>query len=139
MSSKTLSKKLRQSRKETDLVAVFAKVRQFVAFKFPELASAVMRACPEIRRTTSSSRAYAHVGHMRHQRGDYVCIHPATANLPLQYQIGVILHEFGHLGSGEGDDVADRWIFENFGIAIEYRGPKTLEWVPKSALSVITG
>lgn len=68
------------------------------------LASVMARAeyCSEIdgQRAAGDQRAYAHVDH----HDDVVCVAHAFDDLPLRNQVGVLLHELGHLAD-EGDTV----------------------------------
>lgn len=55
------------------------------------------------------------------------------------FLFGLLLHEFGHLGSGGGERDADRWILDNFGIRIQYLGELDLEWVDQASIRKILG
>lgn len=58
-----------------------------------------------------------------------ICALPIVERLSGEYLFGLLLHEFGHIGSGGGEREADRWILDNFGIRILYMGTLDLEWV----------
>ena len=72
-------------------------------------------------------RSYAHVGHWP----GTVCAELIKfAELSLEHQVGILLHEFGHLGDEfGGEQGADRWVFVELGVALEYRGALDLQWV----------
>lgn len=66
-----------------------------------------------------------HVGH----KPGTVCALGICSTLPPNFLFGLLLHEFGHLGSGGGELDADYWILNTFGIRIEYRSSLDLEWI----------
>jgi len=66
-----------------------------------------------------------------------ICSLPIVERLPGEYLIGLLLHEFGHLGSGGGEREADKWILDNFGIRILYMGNLDLEWVDYATIQRI--
>ena len=68
-----------------------------------------------------------------------ICSLSIVERIPDGYLFGLLLHEFGHLGSGGGERDADRWILENFGIRILYQGNLDLEWVDHFAINRIVG
>lgn len=68
-----------------------------------------------------------------------VCSLSLVDHLPEGYLFGLLLHEFGHIGSGGGERDADRWILDNFGIRILYLGDLDLEWVDAFAIQRIVG
>lgn len=113
---------------------VFYAVRTFVGKKFPKLLHIHLdMLCGEILKYRNAHhgklegrRAFMHVGHLRRA----VCTWaPAIGNMGLQYLVGLYLHEFGHLGSQGGEEAADGWVKEHFGITIHYRSKLQLEWV----------
>lgn len=139
MSSRPSSKRrsLRATpRQELRLVHVFSRVRAFVARRLPALAGVTFRGCPGVRggmRGLARLRAYAHVGHVRRM----ICLADEAAALPAAFLAGILLHEFGHLAGNPNDQDADRWVFETFGIVIEYKSAFALEWVGKAALAAM--
>ncbi len=66
-----------------------------------------------------------------------ICALSLVERLPGEHLIGLLLHEFGHLGSGGGEREADRWILDNFGIRILYMGDLDLEWVDYASIAKI--
>lgn len=92
-----------------------------------------------------SDRQYCHVGHRPHT----VCFAGAISKLPLSYQLGLAVHELGHMilqgpnmdgpkrryTEGDANDAGGRAV----GIKVHFKGPKTLEWakLPKWALEAL--
>jgi len=116
---------------EAAVLAVFEACRRFAGSKAPP---ASLLHCGDIQKgfpAGGKERAYAHVGHWP---DGTVCVDlPRFAKLSVEHQVGVILHELGHLARPDGGEKeADLWVFEALGIPIEYRGPKTLQWVPRA-------
>lgn len=74
-----------------------------------------------------------HVGH----KPWIVCSLDIVEALPDEYLFGLLLHEFGHMGSGGGERAADRWIEDTLQIRIYYKGPLDLEWVNQEAIDWI--
>lgn len=72
------------------------------------------------------TRHYAHVGHCKNK----VCVASAFERLPQKYQVGILLHEFGHVLTDGGDEMqADVAIHEMTGVVIEYDKEQALEYV----------
>lgn len=71
-----------------------------------------------------SPRVFAHVFHRRDRA---ICVCREFEGLPLGHQVGILLHEIGHLMSNGGEAEADLWVDDNLGIDIDYRS--TLQWV----------
>lgn len=71
-----------------------------------------------------------------------ICSLSMVEQLPVEYLFGLLLHEFGHLGSGGGEREADRWILDNFGVRILYKGGLDLQcvdsWVARRIISAAT-
>lgn len=108
---------------------VFVKVRDFASRADPKLADVVFTPCGSVRtgmRGKARSRSFMHVGHVP----GTVCFHLEMDKLPLNHIVGVILHEFGHIGSNGGEAEADAWVVAKLGITLEYKGKLCLEWVP---------
>lgn len=80
-----------------------------------------------------SARQFAHVFHLKNT----ICVAPKFYSLPQGYQLGILLHECGHLalkGKGHSEEDADIEAFIISGAHIErrnYRGMKSLEYVAK--------
>lgn len=78
-----------------------------------------------------SSRQFAHVFH----RKNTICVTPEFYELPQGYQLGILLHELGHLalkGKNHSEEDADSIAFLMSGALIErrtYRGMKGLEYI----------
>lgn len=106
--------------------AVYSRVHAFVSSRCPELSSVEFQFCPEVRKSAADPRrAYAHWGHVKNT----ICYARQIKNLSKPHAIGVLLHEFGHVGSRGGESLADLWVIEVLGIPIQYRGKLNLEWV----------
>lgn len=80
-----------------------------------------------------SSRQFAHVLHKRNT----ICVTPEFYDLPKHYQVGILMHEFGHLILKEkkhSESQADSIIWEHYGIGIDrrnYQGMPKLEYIGK--------
>lgn len=75
-------------------------------------------------------RAFMHV------RRGVVCTTPAAADLPIEYLVGLLLHEHGHPMATKAwgrscQEDADKAVRDFLGVRLHYRGPLLLEWVPK--------
>jgi hypothetical protein len=117
---------------EDPLFEIFVKVRSFVyknTGKFEHIALNVP--CQEIdvlRRTKRGyvgGRSFMHVGHIRNT---VCCARPAEF-LSDGHLVGLLLHEFGHLGGGHSEPSANAWIKSGLGVEILYKGPLDLQWV----------
>lgn len=117
----------------------FAAVRERVAKADPGLALTALRVCGELRhklKGKTRSRAFMHVGH----HPGSICLHPAAGKLKVNHVVGLFLHEFGHLGTPDGSEAdADQWVLVKLGIAILYKGPLCLEWVPDDVVAGLLG
>jgi hypothetical protein len=117
----------------------FQKVRAFAATADPALSTTELLPCGDVRggKTpfTRRSRAFMHTGHLPSR----ICYAPPTRMLALNYIVGILLHEFGHLGSGGGEVEADTWVAAKLGIALEYKGKLCLEWVDDDTARRILG
>jgi hypothetical protein len=88
----------------------------------------------------ASKRAFMHTHHLPRR----VCAAPEAALLPAGHIVALLLHEIGHplanalYGRSEQED-ADRSVKEVLGVAIRYKGPLLLEWVPSSVVDKILG
>lgn len=118
---------------------LFYFVREFVATKSPAMGKVSLGGfCEEIYNLRklhgaglAGRRAFMHVGHAAR----IICAWlPAVRLLPIENQVGLWIHEFGHLGSGGGDDAADLWAKKRLGVSICYTGPLALEWVGPDAV-----
>lgn len=69
-------------------------------------------------------RVFAHVFH---RKGHHICVCREFIDLPLGHQIGILLHEIGHLMSDSGEAEADLWVQDFLDIDIEFKN--TLQWV----------
>lgn len=112
-------------------------VQRFVASAKPSLLWTQLKVnCPEIIRFrkmnpgTQGLRSFMHMGHERNT----ICSLSLAGKVPEGYLFGLLLHEFGHLGSGGGEREADQWILDRFGIRIQYVGALDLEWVDDFAI-----
>lgn len=91
----------------------------------PDLGDIRISGCDDVERDHEDSpRVFCHVFHVP----GFICVADDFMYLPDEYQLGVMLHEFGHLATGSGEENhADAWVREVVGIPLEYRD--TLEWV----------
>jgi hypothetical protein len=122
------------------LSLAFQVVRRFVSRAKPALAWTKLNVgCREIvlfrkmNRGKIGDRSLMHAFH----KPNTICSLSLADHLPEGYVFGLLLHEFGHCGSGGGEREADRWIFDNFGIRIQYLGSLDLEWVDHFAINRI--
>ena len=82
------------------------------------------------------------IAHARHINDQTICWSHAVCGLPIEHQIGIALHEYGHIladESGCGNDfdieaAADLAVLQVFGIEIKYVGDLELQWVSEEAL-----
>ena len=114
------------------LELAFRLVRAFVSHAKPALAWAKLRVgCHEIVRFRKANHGRVGERSLMHtfHHPNTICSLPLVDHVPEGYVFGLLLHEFGHLGSGGGEREADRWILDNFGIRILYLGTLDLEWV----------
>lgn len=117
----------------------FARVREFVVRKVRSLSDIGLNdACEEIAcRRKKNKRYYAHTSHFSR----IICVWGAAfRRLPAEFQIGILLHEYGHFVAGASEEGADQWVFRTFGIPLEYRDHKgipALEWVDPRILSEV--
>jgi hypothetical protein len=119
------------------LELAFRVVQRFVSRAKPSLAwTRLVLNCREIVRFRTynpgkqGQRALMHTFHEKNA----ICSLSMAGHLPDGFVIGLLLHEFGHLGSRGGEREADRWILDNFGIRIQYVGELDLEWVDDWAI-----
>ena len=85
---------------------------------------ALNMACPLADKDhAETERFYAHTFH----KAKTICVATAFADLPPEHQIGILLHEFGHLFGGMNEAEADLWVDEVLGIDISY--VNTIQWV----------
>lgn len=127
---------------ESRLKEAFLKVRTLVHSVTGRFANVLPKiSCPGIsvlRRTGEGylgSRAFMHVGHHRNR----ICMARQAALLSDSHLVGLLLHEFGHLGGGEGEPEANGWVLSTLGIAIVYKAPMDLQWVPLDLANRILG
>lgn len=124
------------------LELAFRLVRSFVSRVKPSLAwTRLSVGCREIvlfRKINMGKVGERSLMHTFHHPNT-VCSLSLAGHLPEGYLFGVLLHEFGHLGSGGGEREADRWILNNCGIRIQYLGSLDLEWVDSFAIGRIVG
>lgn len=122
------------------LELAFQLVRKFVSLTKPSLAwTKLSVGCREIilfRKVNPGRVGQRSLMHTFHHQNT-ICALSLVERLPGEYLFGLLLHEFGHLGSGGGEREADRWILDNFGIRIHYVGDLDLEWVDYSTIASI--
>lgn len=123
-----------------NLDAGFRLVRAFVALKWPPARFVRLavgcRAIEDFRNTHPGKVGQRSVMHVGHKQGT-VCALALCDRLPAGHLAGLLLHEFGHLGSGGGELEADRWVRDTFGISISYESELDLEWINSFAVSRI--
>jgi hypothetical protein len=120
------------------LEEAFAKVRAFASAADPALSDVELKPCAEVRKGTSRagrSRSFMHTGHLPGS----ICYAPPTRILSVNFIVGILLHEFGHLGSNGGELEADTWVATKLGVALEYKGKLCLEWVGDDVVRRILG
>lgn len=115
----------------------FEGTRSLVSSKFPNLSGASLGLdCREILAFRWKNPGYIgqrslmHAGHR--VRG--ICAVRLAAGLSDAHLAGLMLHEFGHLGGGDSEPEANRWVLKNFGIEVEYKGPLDIQWVDPEAV-----
>jgi hypothetical protein len=116
----------------------FLKVRAFAANADPALAGVELMQCADVKDAASRkgrSRAFMHTGHVAHK----ICYASPAKFLSLNCIVGILLHEFGHLGSNGGEVDADQWVLVKLGIALEYKGKLCLEWVDDITAKKVLG
>ena len=130
-----------RNRVPSRLALAFRLTQRFVSAANPGLAWTRLKVnCPEIIRFRTynpglkGQRAFMHTFHER----NVLCSLSLAGKMPEGYLFGLLLHEFGHLGSGGGEREADQWILDHFGIRIQYVGALDLEWVDDWAIRRIT-
>lgn len=91
-----------------------------------------LKLCPLAKKHhQESTRSFAHVFHLPKT----ICLTPEFYNLPQGYQLGILVHEFGHLALGRKqhtEEAADRrgsLIANALVIRKTYRGMKNLEYI----------
>lgn len=86
-------------------------------------------------RGVDEGRAYAHCGHLGHT----VCIAPCIADLDLDHQVGIFLHEFGHILTPRGGDEKDADVAVKawLGVTIEYDRKLELQYVAAAVTKMI--
>jgi hypothetical protein len=119
------------------LALAFRLTQRFVSAAAPSLAWTKLRVnCREIVQFrvynpgVQGQRSFMHTFH----DPNTVCSLSLAGTLPEGYLFGLLLHEFGHIGSGGGEREADQWILDHFGIRIQYVGALDLEWVDDWAI-----
>lgn len=123
---------------ERKLWETFARVRAFVAGRFPRLAAVVADWCPNLRdgmRGRERRRAFMHTAHRRRGRSRVICVWPGAAWLSEEFLVGLFLHEFGHCAVGASETKADAWVFAQFGITVLYGTADYLEYVPLAVIA----
>ena len=120
------------SRKTSQITLAFKVVRKFVSKADPRLLwTKLSIGCSQIEAFrvanpgTVGQRSLMHVGHLP----GTICALPICGEIGHNFLVGLLLHEFGHLGSGGGEREADEWIKTNFKIPIYYRSGLDVEWV----------
>lgn len=76
-------------------------------------------------------RVFAHVFC---RRAGTICLCKDFDLLPLGHQIGIIIHEIGHLMSKGGEAEADLWVQDNLDVDIEFKN--LIQWVDPRAIGL---
>lgn len=85
-----------------------------------------IRECPLAdREHTISRRQYAHTYH----RANTICVARAYSRLPMEFKLGILFHELGHLLGAVDELEADRLAEKAFGVRIERVDSKHGEWL----------
>lgn len=108
----------------------FNTVKAVVVATDPSLRTIQLVRCGLIEQDhVDSPRVFCHVFH----KPTCICCAFDFEYLDDPFQLGIFLHEFGHLGAAsEIEEDADIWVADNLGITIKYRF--TIEWVPLAAV-----
>ena len=113
------------------LERVWRRVLKFVYRNVQDLAfpPPALQTCEKIAQDRQTSgltgrRSFMHAGHYPNT----VCVWKGT-RLADSFLVGILMHEIGHLATGADDVLADKYVFEMFGLPILYKGPLKLEWV----------
>ena len=124
------------------LTQIFNRVHRFAKGKFPRTPHLWLSVgCKDIEKYRHvSKRSFCHVFH----RDGVVCTVPELVTLPINFIVGILIHEVGHAiamnewnCSGEPD--ADLAVLQFLGINLGYKGNLTLEWVPNDVVKRVLG
>jgi hypothetical protein len=115
-----------------DLLPGIELAEQFAIHKVPSLAHVRHEWCEACDAAHDQEpRQFAHSHHLP----GVICWARASTDLPVEHQLGIGLHEYGHVLAGdqgsEFDDegAADEAVLKRFGVEIKYVGPHELQWV----------
>lgn len=89
----------------------------------------------------NNQRFYAHA-HAPVRRENVVCVHPEIVNLVPHKVAGIVLHEIGHVMSGEWEEQsseprADDWVRNALGIEVLYDSADTIEYLDKAGMTAL--
>lgn len=124
------------------LTQIFNRVHRFAKDRFqrtPDLLLSV--GCKDIEQyRRGSKRSFCHVFH----RDGIVCTVPALMTLPINYIVGILLHEIGHtIAMREWncslEQEADIAVMKFLGVNLDYKGDLTLEWVSTDVVRRVLG
>jgi hypothetical protein len=102
----------------------FLAVQRFVARKFPWAKKVKLYPCPRAEKDNQERRrTVAHSGH----KSNTICYAGRLFLLPRYMRVGILLHEFGHLGGGHEEPDADTWVLKHLDVEIRYAGRDELE------------
>jgi len=116
-------------------------VIDYVESRYPDTKNTRHRWCMQCDEARAvSSRQYAHTNH--EGMPNTICWAHAAISLPVEQQIGIALHEYGHLLADEAgcdseldiEAAADEAVLRLFGLEIKYAGQDELQWVSEEAL-----
>jgi hypothetical protein len=127
----------------TELKDIFRRVNDWAMEKSPLISKLELQiGCPQIaaHRKAGDKRAMFHVGH----RKGKVCADPKALRLPVEFLVGLFLHEMGHPLAMKIYGKSEQWHADNsikeiLGVRIQYGGPLLLEYVAPSVADRILG
>jgi hypothetical protein len=90
----------------------------------------------------NSPRIYAHAHKPGRGGGNVVCVHPTIVDLVPHKVAGIVLHEIGHVMSGEWEEQsseprADDWVRNALGIEVLYDSGDTIEYLDKVGMTTL--
>ena len=129
---------MRSSRQHIDaLQVIWGKVFSFATQKSKDVPRlSLFVGCDVITQERhSSKRAFCHVGHYSGK----VCTVLDLVTVPVNYIVGIYLHEIGHCVSSNvwgslSEKDADLAVLKFLGVNLQYKSNLTLEWVPDSVV-----
>jgi hypothetical protein len=89
-----------------------------------------------------AARFYAHTHEPDAAGANAVCVHPDAAWLSLPQLAGIVVHEIGHVMSGEWEEQsseprADDWVRQHLGLEVLYDSADSLEYLDKTGMKAL--